>query len=83
MDIGSAEMYQSIGLNKIPTGWEIKEINEVALINPDSFTSQTDGELLIQYIDIESVSEGKINNYKPFLLKMLLVGQEEKWLKKI
>lgn len=69
MDIGSAEMYQSIGLNKIPTGWEIKEINEVALINPDSFTSQTDGELLIQYIDIESVSEGKINNYKPFLFK--------------
>lgn len=69
MNIDNIEMYKDIGLSEIPVDWEVRKINEVALLNPDNLTSQTDDDLLIRYVDIESVSEGKINNYKPFIFK--------------
>lgn len=45
-------------------GWELKRIEEIAQINKKSLNSKTDKNLIIEYIDIESVSTGKIKETK-------------------
>ncbi|HOM02774.1 MAG TPA: restriction endonuclease subunit S [Acetivibrio sp.] len=60
----SREGYKMTELGEIPIEWEVKPIREVAEVNPESLGSKTDKDFIINYIDIESVSTGKISNIK-------------------
>jgi len=51
-------------LGKIPEGWEIKKLKNIAAVNPESITKKNSPEV-IQYIDIKSVSSGSIDEIKP------------------
>jgi type I restriction enzyme S subunit len=50
-------------LGKIPEGWEVKKLKEVASINPESISAKTAPEN-IRYIDISSVGTGVIDEIK-------------------
>lgn len=56
------EGYKQTELGEIPVEWEVKKIREIVDVNPESLSNSTDNKLIINYIDIESVSCGKINN---------------------
>ncbi|WP_275100173.1 restriction endonuclease subunit S [Sedimenticola hydrogenitrophicus] len=51
-------------LGKIPEGWEVKKLGDVASINPESITKQNAPDR-INYIDIKSVGTGTIDEIKP------------------
>ncbi len=53
-------------LGQIPEGWEVKRLDEVADINPQSITQRNAPEK-IGYIDISSVGTGVIDEVKPML----------------
>ena len=55
-------------LGSIPEHWEVKLLKEASTINPENVVSN-DKSIPIQYIDIESVKDGKIKSTKPYLLK--------------
>lgn len=50
-------------LGKIPEGWEVKHLDEIADVNPQSITKKNAPEE-IGYIDIKSVGTGTINDVK-------------------
>ncbi|WIW71874.1 restriction endonuclease subunit S [Anaerosinus gibii] len=58
-------MNEMIGEN----GWRIKKIGDISSINPDSLSMSTPSNLVIKYIDIESVKPGKILAYTDFEFK--------------
>lgn len=60
----SREGYKMTELGEIPQDWEVKPVREVAEVNPERLGSRTDKNLIINYIDIESVNTGKIANVK-------------------
>lgn len=66
--IGHTE-FKETKIGEIPVEWGIKEINDIATINPDALSNNTLDDLLIRYIDIESVTTGKINSMKQILFK--------------
>jgi type I restriction enzyme S subunit len=51
-------------LGKIPKGWEVKKLADVASINPESITKKNAPDN-IRYIDIKSVGIGTIDEIKP------------------
>ena len=53
-------------MGQIPEGWEVKRLDEVADINPQSITQRNAPEK-IGYIDISSVGTGVIDEVKPML----------------
>lgn len=55
-------------LGLIPDGWEIKEISDVADVNPENITKKNAPEF-IGYIDIKSVGKGLINEIKSLEFK--------------
>lgn len=63
--IGHTE-YRDTEIGRIPKGWEVKRLVEVSDINPESLSSKTDPNSVLKYIDIESVTTGKINGTKEF-----------------
>ncbi|CEN81215.1 restriction endonuclease subunit S [Paraclostridium sordellii] len=58
------EGYKKTEVGVIPEDWEVKSINDISYINPESLKSSTNKKLEIKYIDIESVSTGKISGVK-------------------
>jgi type I restriction enzyme, S subunit len=56
-------------LGLIPNDWEIKKLIEVSDINPNNLPKETDNKTVIKYVDIESVSTGKIANIRELLFK--------------
>lgn len=63
------EGYKVTELGEIPVEWEVKKVFEVINVNPENISNSTHGNYLIRYIDIESVSNGKIKAYKDLLFK--------------
>lgn len=55
-------------LGQIPECWEVKRLDEVADVNPQSITKKNAPDS-IGYIDIKSVSSGIINEVKPMQFK--------------
>jgi type I restriction enzyme S subunit len=53
--------YKETEIGVIPEDWEVKELKEVCSINPESLSAKEDANKQIKYIDIESVSAGKIS----------------------
>lgn len=51
-------------LGQIPEGWEIKRLDDIAIVNPQSITKKN-APNEIGYIDIKSVGTGTINEVKP------------------
>lgn len=51
-------------LGPIPEGWEVKNLSEIAKVNPESITKKNAPES-IGYIDIKSVGTGIIEEVKP------------------
>lgn len=64
-EFGVYAMNEMIGEN----GWRIKKIGDISSINPDSISMSTLSDLVIKYIDIESVKPGKILAYTDFEFK--------------
>lgn len=52
------------GVGKIPWDWEVRKLDEVTSINSSALSENTDIDLELNYIDIESVTTGKINKIK-------------------
>ncbi|MBT4838664.1 MAG: restriction endonuclease subunit S [Methylococcales bacterium] len=50
-------------LGRIPEGWEVKKLAEIAKVNPDGITKRN-APANIWYIDISSVGTGVISEYK-------------------
>lgn len=51
-------------LGQIPEGWEVKRLDDIASVNPQSITKKNAPDA-IGYIDIKSVGTGTINEVKP------------------
>ena len=50
--------YKDLGvewLGEIPTHWEVKRLKDVAVMNPDVLTEDTDSNYVLRYIDISNV----------------------------
>ena len=60
------EGYKKTEVGVIPDDWDLKTIDDVVFINPESLNNATNKELLINYIDIESVKTGKILGTKDY-----------------
>ncbi len=60
------EGYKRTELGWIPNDWKVYNINNVTYLNPESLGNSTDNNLIINYIDIESVKTGKVLGYKEF-----------------
>ncbi|MDU6521377.1 MULTISPECIES: restriction endonuclease subunit S [Clostridium] len=58
--------YKKTELGWIPNEWEINNVNKVTYLNPESLGNSTDDNLVINYIDIESVKVGKVLGCKEF-----------------
>lgn len=58
--------FRDTEIGQIPKGWEVKQLGEVSDINPESLSSKTNPNFVLKYIDIESVTTGKINGTKEF-----------------
>lgn len=54
-------------LGEIPNEWEVCRIDDLCKVNSKSLNSKTEPNLVVNYIDIESVSTGKINNIKQMI----------------
>lgn len=63
--IGHTE-FRDTEIGRIPKGWGVKRLVEVSDINPESLSNKTDPNYILKYIDIESVTTGKINGTKEF-----------------
>ncbi|NRG47792.1 restriction endonuclease subunit S, partial [Bacillus sp. CRN 9] len=61
--------FRATELGLIPTDWNLNLVGEVAEINPQNLRGTTDGDTEISYIDIESVNEGRISEYKKVLFR--------------
>nr|WP_274380907.1 restriction endonuclease subunit S [Desulforadius tongensis] len=61
--------FKKTELGEIPAEWEVMRIDEVAIVNPESLTNKTNSDLEINYIDIESVSTGKLKKIKKIKFK--------------
>lgn len=60
------EGYKKTELGWIPNEWKLDNINKITYLNPESLGNSTDENLIINYIDIESVKIGKVLGYKKF-----------------
>ncbi|MBM7614808.1 restriction endonuclease subunit S [Alkaliphilus hydrothermalis] len=60
------EGYKMTDLGEIPESWNLRMIREVVNINPESLGNKTNKDFILNYIDIESVSTGVINNTKVY-----------------
>lgn len=58
--------YKKTELGWIPNEWRIDNLNKVIYLNPESLGNSTDDNLVINYIDIESVKVGKVLGCKEF-----------------
>lgn len=56
--------WQDTPQGKIPLGWAIKKLDEIATVNPESITKKNEPDD-IHYIDISSVNTGSIEEIKP------------------
>lgn len=56
--------WQDTPQGKIPAGWEVKKLSEIAAVNPESITNKNAPEI-IYYVDISSVNTGSIEEIKP------------------
>lgn len=54
------EGYKETEIGVIPEDWEVKELNKICVINPESLSAKENPDKEIKYIDIESVSTGRI-----------------------
>ncbi|MGF0110201.1 restriction endonuclease subunit S [Clostridium sp. SGI.024] len=61
--------YKMTELGEIPSEWKVKTIDDICYLNPDTLSNKTKENLLIEYIDIESVTPRKINGTKIFEFK--------------
>ncbi|ABG84378.1 type I restriction-modification enzyme, S subunit [Clostridium perfringens ATCC 13124] len=61
------EGYKMTELGEIPNEWEVCRIDDLCKVNSKSLNSKTEPNLVVNYIDIESVSTGKINNIKQMI----------------
>lgn len=60
--------WQDTPQGKIPAGWELKNLSEIATVNPESITKKNTPEF-IYYVDISSVNTGSIEEIKPMNFK--------------
>ncbi|MGL4731524.1 MAG: restriction endonuclease subunit S [Clostridium sp.] len=60
------EAYKKTKLGWIPNEWKINNLNKIIYLNPESLSNSTDNNLIINYIDIESVKVGKVLGCKEF-----------------
>ncbi len=58
--IGHTKFKNSL-LGEIPESWEIHRLSDIAIINDESLSNDTDPEYSFQYIDLTSVKVGKID----------------------
>lgn len=58
------EGYKETEIGVLPEDWEVKELNSVCKINNESLSTKENPNAVINYIDIESVTTGRINNIK-------------------
>lgn len=63
------EGYKMTELGEIPNEWEVCQLDTNAKINPESLSVKAPKDLKISYIDIESVSTGKINGFKQYVFE--------------
>lgn len=58
--------FKETEVGEIPVGWKFDRLNNITYLNPESLGNSTDQNLIINYIDIESVKVGKVLEYKEF-----------------
>lgn len=63
------EGYKMSELGEIPIEWQIKSINDICYVNPDTLSNKSDDSLFLEYIDIESVTTRRINEIKKLEFK--------------
>lgn len=63
------EGYKMTELGEIPIEWQIKSINDICYVNPDTLSNKSDDSLSLEYIDIESVTTRRINEIKKLEFK--------------
>lgn len=63
------EGYKMSELGEIPIEWQIKSINDICYVNPDTLSNKSDDSLSLEYIDIESVTTRRINEIKKLEFK--------------
>lgn len=66
------EKYKDSGiawLGEVPEHWEVRRLKYAVSINDESLLETTNGEFTFDYIDIESVQEGKIIKRTPLKFK--------------
>lgn len=56
--------YKMTDLGEIPVEWSVRQISDYYNVNAESLSNSTDPNLEIEYIDIESVNDGKITGTK-------------------
>ncbi|WP_047986087.1 restriction endonuclease subunit S [Ornithinibacillus californiensis] len=56
--------FQRTGIGELPSEWGIGTMKDIAEINPESLSSNTPANQIIEYIDIESIKEGKVQGTK-------------------
>jgi len=61
--IGHTE-FKNTEIGRIPAEWEVQPLSTAFYVNKHSMPSTTDGNMLINYIDIQSVAKGRISEYK-------------------
>ncbi|WP_298691161.1 restriction endonuclease subunit S [uncultured Sulfuricurvum sp.] len=65
--IGHSEFKES-EIGRIPMGWEVTRISDLATVNPESLSNSTEPNLEIEYIDIASIQQtGTIATTNMFL----------------
>lgn len=61
--IGHTE-FKETEIGRIPKEWEVQDLSDICNINPSSLAANEDANRIIKYIDIESVSTGRIGKPK-------------------
>ncbi|MGK7939610.1 MAG: restriction endonuclease subunit S [Crocosphaera sp.] len=56
-------------MGNIPSHWEVEKIKYCALINQNTLPENTDPNYTFNYVDISSVTQGKINKVEPFIFR--------------
>ena len=53
----------------VPEGWEVKKINQIIKLNPESITTKYSEEFEIEYIDISSINDFKVSSIERLKLQ--------------
>jgi type I restriction enzyme, S subunit len=60
---GEGKGYKKTEIGNIPEDWELKQIDEIADVDPENLTAKTNAEYKFKYISLEDVDQGTLRGH--------------------